>query len=105
MSEPFRFSRTTLYSMLLLLVVTGGLFLWFGELDDACSRLTSTMEEGATEPVMVGSQMVEVSCSNWVARMPSEMQVLALADAVAAVVLLVAGIADLQDWSRRKSGL
>jgi hypothetical protein len=91
--------------MLLLLLLTCGLFLWFGELDDTCSRLPAAMAEGATEPAMVGSQMVEVSCGNWLARMPSEMQVVAMADAVAAVVLLFAGIADLQDWSRRKSGL
>lgn len=98
MSVPLRLSRATLYSLLLLLLTAGGLGIWFANLNDACTHVPEANVGSATELVLTGSRLVEVSCRNWIARMPPEMQLFALAACVIAVVFLVSAISDLHRW-------
>ena len=86
-----------------MLLTAGGLAVWFVNLNDACTHVPDANVAFATELVLTGSRLVDVSCSNWIARMPLRMQLFALGCCVIAIVFLMSAISDLHRWiqSRR----
>jgi hypothetical protein len=93
-------SRRTIFSLLLALLILGGLRLWaLGHVDD-CSRPVNHLGQ-MPESVMVesGDRMVEMPCAWWFPRQPLAVQMVAL---LGAALGLVFGLSAVGDWIRTR---
>ena len=102
-------SRATLYSLLLGLLLTSGIYLWYDGHRDDCSRyLAGDPRAQTSEWVVSGTRMIEVPCNEWFIRMPLTVQVLCLMDLVLGVVFVLNALSDAQKWlamRRRMRGM
>ena len=90
-------SRKTLFSLLLTLLLAGGIAAWSAGRRDECSAWLAGDTRAPREMVvMTGDHRMVVGCDEWFLRQPTGVQVLCLADAAVGVVFLVSAWADRQ---------
>ena len=93
-------SRRTIFSLMLALLILGGLRLWVINHRDDCDR-PATHLGGKPASVMVetGTRTVEMSCNEWPSRQPLAVQLVCLLDLVVGVVFLLSACSD---WVRTR---
>ena len=100
-------SKQTIFSLLLALLLAGGMRAWRVEHFDACDRFHAE-KSGTPMSVMVqsGTRTISVPCSIWVMRQPLWMQGLCALLVMLSVIFLMSV---WSDWSRagerRRRGL
>jgi hypothetical protein len=96
-------SRVTLFSLLLALLLGVGIRLGTDGQRDACTPyLSGDTKAQKSEWVISGTRQVEVRCTDWIARQPTQVQILCLLDAVLTVLFVLNALSDLRDWRERR---
>jgi hypothetical protein len=99
----FAISRVTLFSFLLALMLGIAIQMWSSGMKDECAPyLAGDNSAPATEFVVTGSHRVEVSCNDWLFRMPLAVQMLCLLGLVLGAMFLMNGLGDVRDWLVRR---
>jgi hypothetical protein len=92
-------SRVTLFSLLLALLLGVGIRLWTDGHRDACTPyLSGDTKAQKSEWVVSGTRQIEVSCNDWITRMPQRIQILCLLDLVLGVVFVLNALSDLHEF-------
>ena len=92
----------TIFSLLLALLFTGGIFAWHLQSRDDCDRYAHG-DPKATQEVQYGSSTVNTPCQIWVARQPLPVQSFALVDLAIIVVFIVSFGYDITNETRRRA--
>jgi len=101
--SAFAISRTTLFSLLLGLLLASGIRLWaVGHRDDCDRYMAGETKLPASQWVVSGTRTIEVPCNDWVLRQPMAVQLLCLADLVLIVVFVLHGLGDARRWFERR---
>jgi hypothetical protein len=99
-------SRVTIFSLLFGLLLATGIWMRDMQQTDNCSRyMAGNKSLPASEWVVSGSHMVEVQCSDWLARQPVWVQVLCLLEMVLGVVFVLNALSDLSGWLKMRRRL
>ena len=89
-------SRRTIISLLLALLLAGGLAAWSAGRRDECSAyLAGVTGAPRDEVVPMGSHVMRVGCDEWFLRQPEGVQVLCLVVGAGFVVFVVSAWGDL----------
>lgn len=92
-------SRVTLFSLLLALLLGTGIQLVTLQQRDACTAyLTGQQAAQKSEWVISGTREILVPCNDWFSRQPLQIQLLAVLNAVLAVVFALSALSDFQSW-------
>lgn len=93
-------SRRTIVSLLLTLLLAGGLAAWsVGRRDECSAYLAGVAGAPVDEVVAVGSHVMRVRCDHWFLRQPEGVQVLCLGVGAGFAVL---GLSIWGDWRRSR---
>ena len=96
-------SRTTLWSLLVALLIPSGMAVWLSGHRDSCARfLAGDRSLPPTQMVAAGTQMVEVPCTVWLPRQPMWIQILCLVELVVVMVFALHLVGDWRDRRRRR---
>ncbi len=95
-------SRQTIFSLLVALLLGGGMYAWTLEHRDDCARyLGGDKTVPSSEQVESGTRTIVVPCNVWIPRQSLAMQTLALAELCVFVVFVLSAWTDVM--KRRRS--
>ena len=96
-------SQRTIWSLLLAMLVFGGLRVWSLNHTDDCDRyMQGDTSVPASEYVEEGTRTVEVPCDQWLMRPPLRVQMVCLVEAAAVLSVAVSAGYDVVRSARRK---
>ena len=94
-------SRTTIYSLLLGLILALALFMRITRERDRCNTYPAGGIPPRTEYVVSGTRQFEISCSDWWMRRPQSTQILLIVDIGLGMIFVLFAAGDLRSWVQR----
>jgi hypothetical protein len=99
-------ARKTIFSLVLALLIFGGIRARVAEHRDNCDRyMAGDRTVPASEYVEEGTRTVEVPCNAWLQRQPLWMQLVCMLDFAVIVVFVLNAVADILRWRRARRGV